>query len=67
VLSSTSGKASPIFRTISKSIMLLRADLRDAEGLAVLLWLDIGMNMSPQVDVAVIIPESRNPFKIKSA
>jgi hypothetical protein len=32
---------------MSKSIMLLPIDLRDAEGLAVFLWLDKGMNMSP--------------------
>src|SRR6266481_6126099 len=63
VLSSTPGKASPIFRTVSKSIALLGTGQHDSEELTDPLWPNIGMNRPPRVDVAVIIPESRNPFK----
>ena len=59
----TPGKASPIFRTVSKSIVLLDIGERDSVGLTFLLFLD-GINMASQVDVVVIIPESLNPFKI---
>lgn len=50
-------------RTVSKSIVLLSIGQRDSEELIDLHWPSIGMNQPPQVDVAVIIPESRNPFK----
>jgi hypothetical protein len=52
VLSSTPGNASPIFRTMSKSIVLLGIGQRDSVELTVLIWLGAGMNMPPQVDAA---------------
>jgi hypothetical protein len=58
------GKASPIFRTVSKSIAPPGIGKRDFAGRTVPLWLGIGTNMRPKDYVAAIVPESRSPFKI---
>src|SRR6267142_1926862 len=60
VLSSTPGKASPIIRTVSKSIVLLGIGCRVSAGLTDLLRLGIGINLPLQVDV--VQDYSRQPF-----
>jgi len=63
VLSSTPGKASPIFRTVSKSIALLGIGQRDSMEFALFTWLCEDMDISPS-DAVEIILENRNPFKV---
>ena len=49
VLSSTPGGASPIFRTVSKSIVLPGIGQSDCLELTVLLWLSIGKEYASAV------------------
>jgi len=55
VLDSTPGNAKPIFRTVSKSMVLLGIGQRDSVELPVLIL---------PAGAAVIISENRNTFKI---